>query len=149
MFKPLHSGLVVQIELMTRSTTGAIILSQSQMNPFVKIIAKGDGVKSSDIVVGSYGLLNPSVSPMPIIGGDEKAYFLIKEYDILAVYDNPPTADMIATVMNEPLMSATISRDNTKFIDTEVVNALKAKKNTWKNADISEVEPSKIVKAFN
>lgn len=142
-FKPLHSGVVVQIELMSSTAKGGIILSEAQMNPFVTVVSVGDGVKADTIKVGKTALLNPGVSPMPILAGNEKAYFLIKEYDLLGIYDKAPTKEMVALALDHKLMQSAISRDNTQFIDKKVVDSLKAKKNNWKNADISEVEPNR------
>lgn len=139
-FTPLHSGIVVQVDLMNKSSSGLIYLDKAQMNPFVTIVSVGADVKDDKIQVGKTALMNPGVSPMPFLAGNEKVYFLMKEYDLLGVYEEAPSKEMVAMVLDNKLMSAAVSRDNTKFIDQEVVESLKSKKNKWRNADIAEVE---------
>jgi co-chaperonin GroES (HSP10) len=148
-FTPLHSGIVAQVDLMNKSSSGLIYLDKAQMNPFVKIVAVGKDVKSKDVQVGKTALMNPGVHPMPFLAGNEKVYFLLKEYDLLGVYPETPSKEMVAMALSDKLMGAAISRDNTKFIDPEVVESLKSKKNKWKNADIAEVEAQPKIHTAN
>ena len=137
-FRPLHGGIVAKIELMSTTASGKVMLASAQMNPFIRVVAVGS--KVTEVKEGDWCLMNPGVQPMPFIAGDGRAYFMMKEYDVIGVYDHKPSEEMVAMVLDNKIMQSAISRDNTKFIDPDVVSSLRAKKNKWKNADISDVE---------
>ena len=117
---PLNSGILVKCYVDNGELKSGIFdpKKQGKLVPCVEIIKVGP--KVTQVSEGQWGLVNDNANPKVIIinGG---IYHLINEYDLLYVYDVPPTIDEVMSTNNS------VKIDLTPYVDIEIFKDMKAK----------------------
>lgn len=136
-FTPKSGFILIELELITETKAGIIMSATGGdngpiYNPFVKIVEVAESVKAFE--AGDIALLTAGVQPSPIMGLDDKVYFLVKEYDLMGKYASEPTEDMLQAIISSDL-NKRIERDLTRYLDPKMVEKAKGMKNTWKTVD--------------
>jgi co-chaperonin GroES (HSP10) len=117
---PLNSGILVKCYVDSGVTKSGLFdpKKQGKMVPCVEIVKVGPKVEQ--VKEGQWALVNQAVQPKAIVIQGE-IFHLIKEYDLLYVYDEPPTMDEVYN------SDASVTQDLTPYVDIEPFKNMKAK----------------------
>jgi hypothetical protein len=117
---PLNSGILVKCYVDSGVTKSGLFdpKKQGKMVPCVEVIKVGPKVEQ--VKEGQWALVNQAVQPKAIVIKGE-IFHLLKEYDLLYVYDEPPTMDEVYN------SDASVTQDLTPYVDIEPFKDMKAK----------------------
>ena len=117
---PLNSGILVKCYVDNGELKSGLLdlKKQGKLVPCVEIVKVGP--KVTQVSEGQWGLVNDNVNPKAIVINNEM-YHLINEYDLLYVYDVPPTIDEVMST------NTSVKVDLTPYVDIELFKDMKAK----------------------
>jgi hypothetical protein len=117
---PLNSGLLVKCYVDSGTTKSGLFdpKKQGKMVPCVEIIKVGP--KVTQVKANQWALVNQAIQPKAIVIKGE-IFHLINEYDLLYVYDEPPTMEEVYNT------DASVTQDLTHYVDIEPFKNMKAK----------------------
>jgi hypothetical protein len=117
---PLDSGILVRCFKDSGELKSGLFdpSKQGKLVPCVEIVKVGPAVKQA--TVGQWALLNNTVKPSTIVIKGE-LFYLIKEYELMYLYDEKPTMDEIYQTDNS------VTKDMTPYVNVESFVDMKAK----------------------
>lgn len=113
---PLSSGILIKCYTDSGQLKSGLLdlKKQGKLVPCVEIVKTGPSVVQ--VKEGQWGLLNDTVKPSVIVIHGEM-FHLIKEYDLLYVYDHKPSMDEIYMTNTSIKVDLTPYVDVTPFVD--------------------------------